>query len=129
MYDSGYTGTLSTDNITINGTAPSAVVNATSGSETSSTLTVNSATVSGSAVTIFLGGLTSPVSVGNYAFSITTSAGDYGANFQYEEKQMWFRLELYYLFLWALLLEMLEILPIPTFVIGGGSFYNHCEHL
>lgn len=82
-YPSGYTGTLSTTNTTINGVAPSLVANATSGGRTTSTLTIaNPSIAATSVVTIATTALTTPASAGNYSFIITTPF-DSGANIQY----------------------------------------------
>ena len=76
----GYTGTaayaLSSGTISTTG----AVVS--SATENSQSLTVGTATTAGT-LTITVTGLTSPAAAGNYAWKIYTSAGDYGANFQY----------------------------------------------
>jgi hypothetical protein len=83
-YNSGYTGTVTTANITVNGVAPSAVSNATTSGVTTSTLTTAAAITSGSTVTVATtaAALTTPISAGNYTFTVKTSA-DFGANFQY----------------------------------------------
>lgn len=78
--NTGYTGTaafaLSTGTVSATGTV------STSGTENSQTLTIGTATTAGT-LTITVTGLTSPATAGNYAWKIFTSAGDYGANFQY----------------------------------------------
>jgi hypothetical protein len=81
-----YTGTLSTANLTVNGTAPSAVVNAVSGTNTLSTLTLAAPIVSGATVSIATtaAALTTPAVAGNYSFSVySPNTGDYGAVLQY----------------------------------------------
>jgi hypothetical protein len=82
-YDSTYTGTLTTANLTVNTVAPTTVVNATASGRTTSTITTANAITSGATVTISTTGLTSPASAGNYSFAISTSVGDAGANLQY----------------------------------------------
>jgi len=82
FYPDSYTGTLTTANITVNGVAPSAVVNNTVGTEVQSILTLANAITTGSNVTISTTGLTTPVAAGNYAFKIVTPS-DFGGNFQY----------------------------------------------
>ncbi|MEI6729550.1 MAG: hypothetical protein WCK98_07985 [bacterium] len=84
---SGYTGgaALTTSDIAVTGTnITSTVSSGFSATGFTSTLTT-SANVT-SAVTIVIGGtnkLSSPVAAGNYAFTISTSVGDSGGNFQY----------------------------------------------
>lgn len=82
-YQSGYAGTLTTANTTINSIAPSSVTINTPSGYISNVLTVASNISSGSTVTISTTALTSPSTAANYAFSVQTSTGDYGANFQY----------------------------------------------
>lgn len=84
---SGYTGgaALTTSDISVTGTnITSTVSSGFSATGFTSTLTT-SANVT-TAVTIVIGGtnkLSSPAAAGNYAFTVTTSVGDSGANFQY----------------------------------------------
>ena len=83
-YNSSYTGTLTTANLTVNTVAPSTVTNATASGVTTSTITIAGATIaSGATVTISTTGLTSPSTAGNYSFTIDTDASDAGAVLQY----------------------------------------------
>jgi hypothetical protein len=84
-YNSGYTGSVTTSNSTINTVAPATATSATSGGNTTVTFTTASAISSGATVTIATTGLTSPSTAGNYVFSILSgnNGQDYGANFQY----------------------------------------------
>jgi hypothetical protein len=75
----GYTGTAA---LTVSAGAVGATVNTTSGSESVATGTVTTAIPAG-AVTVTIAGLTSSATAGNNAWKVYTSAGDYGANFQY----------------------------------------------
>jgi hypothetical protein len=83
-YPNTYTGTLSTGNVTVNSTAPSAVTNAVGASTTTSTITLAAAVSSGATLTVSLNSaLTTPSTAGNYSITFTSSAGDLGGNFQY----------------------------------------------
>lgn len=84
---SGYTGGASLTNadIAITGTNITSVVSS-SFTATSFVSTISSSANVTTPVSIVIGGtnkLTSPVAAGNYAFALTTSVGDSGANFQY----------------------------------------------
>jgi hypothetical protein len=81
-YDSGYTGTLSTANTTVNGTAPTSITNATASGRTTATITTANAIASGT-VTIVTSALSTSAAAGNYSFTVSSSIGDNGANFQY----------------------------------------------
>ena len=82
-YQSGYVGTLTTANTTINSIAPSSITITSPSGYVNNSLTVASNIPSGSTVTVSTSALTTPSSAANYAFSVQTSTGDYGANFQY----------------------------------------------
>jgi hypothetical protein len=75
----GYTGTAA---LTVSAGAVGATVNTTSGSESIATGTVTTAIPAG-ALTVTISGLTSSSAAANNAWKVYTSAGDYGANFQY----------------------------------------------
>jgi hypothetical protein len=75
----GYTGTAA---LTVSAGAVGATVNTTSGSESIATGTVTTAIPAG-ALTVTIAGLTSSSTAANNAWKVYTSAGDYGANFQY----------------------------------------------
>ncbi len=75
----GYTGTAA---LAVSAGAIGATTNSTSGSESISVATVTTAIPAG-ALTVTVSGLTSAATAGNYSFKAYTSAGDYGANFQY----------------------------------------------
>ena len=81
-YNTSYTGTITTANITVNTVAPSAVTLNTVASTTTATLTLANNILSGATVTVTTTGLTSPSAAANYAFTIKTPV-DFGANFQY----------------------------------------------
>ena len=78
--NNGYTGTaayaLSSGSISSTGSV------VTSGTENTQTLTLGTATTAGT-LNIIITGLVTPAVAGNYAWKIYTSAGEYGANFQY----------------------------------------------
>jgi len=86
-FPSGYTGgtALTNTDVTVTGTNITSTVEASfTATSFISTLTT-SANVT-TAVTIVIGGtnrLTTPAAAGNYPFSVATSVGDSGANFQY----------------------------------------------
>jgi hypothetical protein len=82
-YNSDYTGTISTSNTTLNGVAPSNVVNSTSGNTTTSVLTLAAINAVNVLVTISTSALTTPVTAGNYIFSVTPLNNIGKANFQY----------------------------------------------
>jgi hypothetical protein len=75
----GYTGTAA---LTVSTGAVGATVNTTSGAESIATGTVTTAIPAG-ALTVTIAGLTTSATAGNNAWKMYTSAGDYGANFQY----------------------------------------------
>lgn len=81
-YNTAYTGTLTTANVTVNTVAPSALTLNTTGSTTTATITLANAITSGATVTITTTGLTSPSAAANYTFTVKTPV-DFGANFQY----------------------------------------------
>jgi hypothetical protein len=83
IYPDTYTGTVSTANTTVQGAAPSSVNNVSSSGYVTSTLVLGSAITANTSVTVSTSALTTPSSAGNYDFSIVTSGGDSGANFQY----------------------------------------------
>ena len=82
-YSSGYSGTLSTSNTTINGAAPSSVVSNTAGGVTATTITLGANIAANDTISIVTTGLTTPVTAGNYSFTLDTDAGDAGAVLQY----------------------------------------------
>jgi hypothetical protein len=82
IYNSDYTGTITTANTTISGTAPSNVATSTAGDYTTATLTLGAGITTGNPVTIVATGLTTPTTAGNYTFTVVSNS-DYGANFQY----------------------------------------------
>ena len=75
----GYTGTAT---MAITG-ATGTTANTVSGSESVTTFTVTGTPIAAGAMTITMGGLTTAATAGNYSWKVYTSAGDYGANFQY----------------------------------------------
>jgi hypothetical protein len=83
IYRSLYTGTLTTANTTVNGTAPSAITNTTASGNTTSSITISATIAASATITISTTGLTTPSAAGNYTFTINTPSNDYGANFQY----------------------------------------------
>ncbi|GAB4148802.1 MAG: hypothetical protein OHK0017_11910 [Patescibacteria group bacterium] len=82
-YSSNYAGTLNTLNTTVNSVAPSTVTNSTNSGLTTSVITLANSVSAGSNLTISTTGLTTPVSAGNYPFSVVSSGNDAGGNFQY----------------------------------------------
>jgi hypothetical protein len=74
-----YTGTAT---FAITG-ATGTVANTTSGSNNVSTFTVTTTPIAAGAITATIGGLTTSATAGNNTWIMYTSAGDYGANFQY----------------------------------------------
>jgi hypothetical protein len=74
-----YTGTAA---LAVSAGAIGATTNTVSGTESVSTATVTTAIPAG-ALTVTVSGLTSSATASNNSFKVYTSAGDYGANFQY----------------------------------------------
>ncbi len=82
--DTGYAGSdaITDLNVTVEGIAPTTVVNTTDGT---AEITINGAIVTAAAgdVDVVFTGLTTPAVTGNYALFVMSTGGDYGANFQY----------------------------------------------
>jgi hypothetical protein len=82
IYPSTYTGVITTANITVNGTAPTAAVVTTSAGQTQVQMTMAAAVPTGT-VTVATSALTKPSVAGNYSFTVYSTSGDYGAVLQY----------------------------------------------
>lgn len=84
-YNNAYTGTITNANTTVNTVAPTSVSAPIPAGASSSqvTITLANTVAAGASLDLQLNGLTSPVTAGNYAFTLSTSTADFGGNFQY----------------------------------------------
>lgn len=83
-YNTGYTGTITTANTTVNTVAPTSVsAPVVTGSTARVVITLANSVSAAGSLNLTMTGLTTPVTAGNYAFTLSTSTNDFGGNFQY----------------------------------------------